>query len=193
MLKYRLLAQDELSDMPSFTRHQQANGSVGGGAATNSRDSWKTIDSARSQATTLPLASAASVAIGSPQPRSPIQARDSGLVSPSYLQLLHADQQRRAGSSCSSMPPGVVSTSAPGVDGGINSGSTLLSRGALSAYEMPVPLERANCECAVREGATPYQNLQAEHTCPLGRRRSAVDGEVVRNDECPDGGGTTDA
>ena len=36
---------------------------------------------------------------------------------------------------------------------------------AVSAYEMPAPLQRARCLCA----SVKYQNLMTNHVCPVGR------------------------
>ena len=47
---------------------------------------------------------------------------------------------------------------------GTSDASSVLSS-AVSAYEMPAPLQRARCLCA----SVKYQNLMTNHVCPVGR------------------------
>ena len=152
-----LVYQEELSDIPTFYARIQAttNG--------DSKDSWKTTtESARSQATTIPIGGAAP---SSSSTTTRLRSTSSAASPASYLQLLREEQQRRRSAAASTESSAVNSSSDPIARArGSSDASSILSN-SMSAYEMPAPLQRARCLCA----SVKYQNLMTSHVCPVGR------------------------
>ena len=159
-----LVYQEELSDIPTFYARIQ-NGTTATTTNGDSKDSWKTTtESARSQATTIPIGGAAP---SSSSTTTRLRSTSSAASPASYLQLLREEQQRRRSAAASTESSAVNSSSDPIARArarGSSDASSVLSN-SMSAYEMPAPLQRARCLCA----SVKYQNLMTNHVCPVGR------------------------
>ena len=145
-----LVYREELGDIPTFYSRIQT--------AANSDSK----ESGGSQATTVPIGGAPhSSSSTTTRPRS-----TSSAASPaSYLQLLREEQQRRRSAANSAESSAVNSCSDPAATARARGTSDASSASALSAYEVPAPLQRARCLCP----SVKYQNLMTSHVCPVGR------------------------
>ena len=177
-IKELLVYQDELSHIPTFYTTFQS-----GPTTEDSRDSWRTTESARSQATTLPIGGAPPSSSSAGQRLRPT----SSAASPaSYLQLLREEQQRRqsaaasAGSSAANSCNEPVTNRRRAPPRGSDASSQVST--SVSTYEMPAPLQRARCLCASRKGSARYQNLMTNHVCPVGRAPMPLPPLAVTND-----------
>ena len=89
-----------------------------------------------------------------------------GLISPTYLQLLHEEERIRSRESLARS-----STASA-----FSSSRNLLPSSPInleSAYEVPSRVESPECACASLSGGVEYQNLRTNHVCPGDTATSA--------------------